>query len=56
MSDTRQMEASADGPRKYALPAPILLIGFTSTLFLSALLLFAVQPMFAKMVLPVLGI
>src|SRR3954452_7139803 len=28
---------------------------FTATLFLSALLLFAVQPMFTKMVLPVLG-
>ncbi|RME98253.1 MAG: hypothetical protein D6773_14695, partial [Alphaproteobacteria bacterium] len=28
---------------------------FTASLFLSALLLFAVQPMFAKMVLPVLG-
>ncbi len=55
MSDTRQMETSADGQRKYALPTPILLIGFTSTLFLSALLLFSVQPMFAKMVLPVLG-
>ncbi len=29
--------------------------GFTLTTFLSALLLFSVQPMFAKMVLPVLG-
>ena len=28
---------------------------FTATTFLSALLLFAIQPMFAKMVLPVLG-
>ena len=28
---------------------------FTVTTFLSALLLFAIQPMFAKMVLPVLG-
>ena len=28
---------------------------FTGTTFLSALLLFAIQPMFAKMVLPVLG-
>lgn len=55
MSDTRRMEARVDGLRKYTLPAPILLIGFTSTLFLSALLMFAVQPMFAKMVLPVLG-
>ncbi len=31
------------------------LIAFTLTTFLSALLLFSVQPMFAKMVLPVLG-
>ena len=32
------------------------LIGvFTGTIFLSALLLFSVQPMFAKMVLPLLG-
>ncbi|HEY1246063.1 MAG TPA: hypothetical protein VGF29_14650, partial [Hyphomicrobiaceae bacterium] len=28
---------------------------FTATTFLSALLLFAIQPMFAKMALPVLG-
>ena len=28
---------------------------YTATTFLSALLLFSVQPMFAKMVLPVLG-
>jgi hypothetical protein len=32
-----------------------LLIVFTATLFLSALLLFVVQPMFAKMILPKLG-
>ncbi len=32
-----------------------LLIVFSASLFLSALLLFAVQPMFAKMVLPILG-
>ena len=34
----------------------LILIGvFTGTIFLSALLLFSVQPMFAKMVLPLLG-
>jgi hypothetical protein len=33
----------------------VLLWAFTATTFLSALLLFSVQPMFAKMVLPVLG-
>ncbi|MGH1349535.1 MAG: spermidine synthase [Methyloligellaceae bacterium] len=33
----------------------LLLISFMSSLFLSAMLLFAIQPMFAKMVLPRLG-
>ncbi len=35
--------------------APAMMWAFTSTIFLSALLLFAIQPMFAKMALPVLG-
>ena len=35
--------------------APAMMWAFTATTFLSALLLFSVQPMFAKMVLPVLG-
>ena len=35
--------------------APAMMWTFTGTTFLSALLLFAVQPMFAKTVLPVLG-
>src|SRR5512145_3140764 len=35
--------------------APAMMWVFTWTTFLSALLLFAIQPMFAKMVLPVLG-
>jgi hypothetical protein len=34
---------------------PVVLAAFTATTFLSALLLFSMQPMFAKMVLPVLG-
>jgi hypothetical protein len=34
---------------------PLVLWAYTATTFLSALLLFSVQPMFAKMVLPVLG-
>src|SRR5262245_14472451 len=34
---------------------PAMMWIFTLTTFLSALLLFAIQPMFAKMVLPVLG-
>lgn len=32
-----------------------LVAAFTATTFLSALLLFSIQPLFAKMVLPVLG-
>jgi hypothetical protein len=43
------LAAPASAARSYALSA------FTLTTFLSALLLFSVQPMFAKMVLPVLG-
>jgi spermidine synthase len=35
--------------------APAMMWTFTATTFLSALLLFAVQPMFAKTVLPILG-
>src|SRR5688572_10415490 len=35
--------------------APAMMWVFTGTTFLSALLLFAIQPMFAKMALPVLG-
>ena len=35
--------------------AAALVVAFTLTTFLSALLLFSIQPMFAKMVLPILG-
>ncbi|HWE17124.1 MAG TPA: fused MFS/spermidine synthase [Hyphomicrobiaceae bacterium] len=35
--------------------APAMMWTFTATTFLSALLLFAIQPMFAKMALPILG-
>ena len=43
-------------PRFAAMTNPaFVLSAFTATTFLSALLLFSVQPMFAKMVLPVLG-
>lgn len=55
MSDTPQVDAKAPVHTARAVFAPVLLIAFASTLFLSALLMFAVQPMFAKMVLPVLG-
>jgi hypothetical protein len=47
----------AHGPSGLAVPTgpSFVLWSFTATTFLSALLLFSVQPMFAKMVLPVLG-
>jgi spermidine synthase len=53
MSTTHSLSSSAAvSPRAVNLT----LIGvFTGTIFLSALLLFSVQPMFAKMVLPLLG-
>jgi hypothetical protein len=46
-------ESAPDG-KTGASPASALFV-FTATTFLSALLLFSVQPMFAKMVLPILG-
>ena len=49
---------SEPGASGYAAPATkgaTALAVFTATTFLSALLLFSVQPMFAKMVLPILG-
>ena len=51
---------SSASPLRLAIPAEasasrLMLPLFASALFLSALLLFGVQPMFAKMVLPVLG-
>jgi len=50
-------EPVAHGPSGLAVPTGpgFVLWSFTATTFLSALLLFSVQPMFAKMVLPVLG-
>src|SRR5512134_2039042 len=54
-------EASRTGPEAAALAAPSarpgapVLAAFTLTTFLSAVLLFSIQPMFTKMVLPVLG-
>ena len=51
--------ASASGVPQFfvdlARNAPAMMWVFTVTTFLSALLLFAIQPLFAKMVLPVLG-
>jgi hypothetical protein len=55
MTDAAPPVAAQPAPRAPApAPAPSILI-FTATTFLSALLLFSIQPMFAKMVLPVLG-
>ena len=56
--DGRQVETrgAALGRFFFANPNPhFVLAAYTATTFLSALLLFSVQPMFAKMVLPVLG-
>ncbi len=55
MDDTRPVERRAATPSVKPVSAAPLLAVFTGTLFLSALLLFAVQPIFARMVLPVLG-
>ena len=54
------MDAAALGARvarrlPFARETSAVLAVFTATLFLSALLLFSVQPMFARMVLPQLG-
>src|SRR5215510_6638845 len=51
-----QTHGGALGRFFFANPNPhFVLAAYTATTFLSALLLFSVQPMFAKMVLPVLG-
>jgi predicted O-methyltransferase YrrM len=52
------LETTASAPDRRALPAALLRLTpavFAAALFVSALLLFAVQPMFTKMVLPKLG-
>ena len=53
----RSAALSTDGVRRLgvALSPPLVLATFAITLFASALLLFSVQPMFAKMALPRLG-
>lgn len=55
MSDAVSRKAGLANPKLITLPSPLLLAVFASSLFLSALLLFAVQPMFARTILPVLG-
>ena len=56
-SSTAQQERLHTATDAAALPdrAPLLLTTFVVTTFLSASLLFSIQPIFAKMVLPVLG-
>jgi len=49
------MPGGGGGPATMAGAGPMTLWLFTLTTFVSALLLFSIQPMFAKMVLPVLG-
>lgn len=51
----RPEEAPTQATPVAAVGSGFLLWSYTATTFLSALLLFSVQPMFAKMVLPVLG-
>lgn len=55
MNETASTTASATGLRLGGPGDKTLVAVFTATTFLSALLLFSIQPMFAKMVLPILG-
>jgi hypothetical protein len=57
MTDTPEpdIESATAAPEIITQPRSATLWAFTATTFLSALLLFSIQPMFAKMVLPVLG-
>ena len=48
---TDDLKAAASTPRVSSLVVPV----YTATIFLSAALLFSVQPMLGKMVLPILG-
>ena len=49
------VHASVAGTRALRVPAAVVLPLFGATLFLSAFLMFLVEPMVAKMLLPVLG-
>lgn len=53
MSTIERSSRAVSAPLAWA--NPVLLAVFAGTLFLSAMLLFSLQPMFAKMVLPLLG-
>ena len=49
------VDYTVDKQRSLARSAPLLVFAFTTSMLISALLLFFVQPMFTKMVLPLLG-
>jgi len=53
-SRDKQLRAAGSAPPALA-QSNVVLGLFTATTFLSAFLLFAIQPLFAKMVLPLLG-
>ncbi len=55
MADVSSFPQASRLPGSMLRRPAVQLYGFAATLFLSALLLFSVQPMFAKMALPVLG-
>jgi hypothetical protein len=54
-SDTAQLEVGSRPALKTTVPARFIALAFTLAVLLSAALLFVVEPMFAKMVLPLLG-
>lgn len=54
-SDTPAPSAAAPRAQAWAAPDRLLIVVFSATLFMSALLLFVVQPIITKMVLPRLG-
>ena len=49
------VDLDADKTKPLSRSAPLLVFAFTTSMLISALLLFFVQPMFTKMVLPLLG-
>jgi hypothetical protein len=53
--ELREPMRAGPAPRSLGASNGVVLWAYTATTFLSALLLFSIQPLFAKMVLPVLG-
>ena len=54
-SDTAEVEVGPRPVLKTKVPSGLIALAFTLAVFLSAALLFVVEPMFGKMVLPLLG-